>query len=79
MINEKFTWISPFNNLLTVTGYSIKICGKFKLHTTYADATYHSMAFAAGISDSCILGMDFLQEKYLKLNVENNEFHSSSV
>lgn len=77
-LDEKLIWTPPSVTLQTVSGDKINIHGKLNINITFGSVTYHHTAYVADITDTCILGLDFLRKYNFSLDFKNNELHSIS-
>ncbi|GFU89541.1 retrovirus-related Pol polyprotein from transposon 412 [Trichonephila clavipes] len=68
-------WMPPCISLQTVTGDKIQVHGKANITLRFGNIGYHHTACIAGITDPCILGLDFLKNNNFKLDFENSNMH----
>ncbi|GFV31116.1 retrovirus-related Pol polyprotein from transposon 412 [Trichonephila clavipes] len=65
----------PCVSLQTVTRDKIQVHGKANITLRFGNIDYHHTTYVADITDSCILGLDFLKNNNFKQHFENSSRH----
>ncbi|GBM61112.1 hypothetical protein AVEN_209835-1 [Araneus ventricosus] len=75
-LKEKLIYTDPNISLKTATGEKTEIRGKIDASIEGGSRKFHLIIYVADITDSCILGLDFLQKFNFTVDLENNEIRT---
>ncbi|GBN28822.1 hypothetical protein AVEN_182226-1 [Araneus ventricosus] len=77
-VKERLIYTDPNLTLKTVTGEKAKIQGKLDASIECGSRKFQHRVYVADITDSCILGLDFLQKFKFTVDLEKNEIRTGS-
>ncbi|GBM05883.1 hypothetical protein AVEN_135253-1 [Araneus ventricosus] len=72
-VKERLIYTAPNLTLKTATGEKAKIQGKLDASIECGSRKFQHRVYVADITDSCILGLDFLQKFKFTVDLEKNE------
>ncbi|GBO40610.1 Retrovirus-related Pol polyprotein from transposon 297 [Araneus ventricosus] len=75
-LKEKLIFTAPNISLKTATGEITEIRGKMDASIECGSRKFHHIIYVANITDSCILGLDFLQKFNFTVDLEKNEIRT---
>ncbi|GBN88958.1 hypothetical protein AVEN_168372-1 [Araneus ventricosus] len=75
-LKEKLIYTAPNISLKTATGEITEIRGKMDASIECGSRKFHHIIYVADITDSCILGLDFLQKFNFTVDLEKNEIRT---
>ncbi|GBN51389.1 hypothetical protein AVEN_271771-1 [Araneus ventricosus] len=75
-LKEKLSYTAPNISLKIVTGEITEIRGKMDASIECGSRKFHHIFYVADITDSCILGLDFLQKFNFTVDLEKNEIRT---
>ncbi|GBO22348.1 Retrovirus-related Pol polyprotein from transposon 412 [Araneus ventricosus] len=75
-VKEKLIYTAPNISLKTATGEITEIRGKMDSSIGCGSRKFHHIFYVADITDSCILGLDFLQKFNFIVDLEKNEIRT---
>ncbi|GBL76548.1 hypothetical protein AVEN_53283-1 [Araneus ventricosus] len=78
-LKERLIYTAPNLTLKTATGKKAKIQGKLDASIECGSRKFQHRVYVADITDSCILGLDFLQKFKFTVDLEKNEIWTGSV
>ncbi|GBL89656.1 hypothetical protein AVEN_104613-1 [Araneus ventricosus] len=77
-VKERHIYTAPNLTLKTATGEKAKIQGKLDASIECGSRKFQHRVYVADITDSCILGLDFLQKFKFTVDLEKNEIRTGS-
>ncbi|GBM22110.1 hypothetical protein AVEN_266472-1 [Araneus ventricosus] len=77
-VKERLIYTPPNLTLKTATGEKAKIQGKLDASIECGFRKFQHRVYVADITDSCILGLDFLQKFKFTVDLEKNEIRTGS-
>ncbi|GBM31667.1 hypothetical protein AVEN_198936-1 [Araneus ventricosus] len=77
-VKERLIYTAPNLTLKTATGEKAKIQGKLDASIECGSRKFQHKVYVADITDSCILGLDFLQKFKFTVDLEKNEIRTGS-
>ncbi|GBM31049.1 hypothetical protein AVEN_120255-1 [Araneus ventricosus] len=77
-VKERLIYTAPNLTLKTATGEKAKIQGKLDASIECGSRKFQHRVYVADITDSCILGLDFLQKFKFTVDLEKNEIRTGS-
>ncbi|GBL95097.1 hypothetical protein AVEN_106056-1 [Araneus ventricosus] len=77
-VKERLIYTAPNLTLKTATGEKAKIQGKLDASIECGSRKFQHRVYVADITDSCILGLDFLQKFKFTVDLEKNEIQTGS-
>ncbi|GBM14823.1 hypothetical protein AVEN_36688-1 [Araneus ventricosus] len=77
-VKERLIYTAPNLTLKTATGEKAKIQGKLDASIECGSRKFKHRVYVADITDSCILGLDFLQKFKFTVDLEKNEIRTGS-
>ncbi|GBM09074.1 hypothetical protein AVEN_248055-1 [Araneus ventricosus] len=77
-VKERLIYTAPNLTLKTATGEKAKIQGKLDASIECGSRKFQHRVYIADITDSCILGLDFLQKFKFTVDLEKNEIRTGS-
>ncbi|GBL96759.1 hypothetical protein AVEN_138652-1 [Araneus ventricosus] len=77
-VKERLIYTAPNLTLKTATGEKAKIQGKLDASIECGSRKFQHRVYVADITDSCILGLDFLQKFKFMVDLEKNEIRTGS-
>ncbi|GBL87992.1 hypothetical protein AVEN_133667-1 [Araneus ventricosus] len=77
-VKERLIYTAPNLTLKTATGEKAKIKGKLDASIECGSRKFKHRVYVADITDSCILGLDFLQKFKFTVDLEKNEIRTGS-
>ncbi|GBL78026.1 hypothetical protein AVEN_143336-1 [Araneus ventricosus] len=77
-VKERLIYTAPNLTLKTATGEKAKIQGKLDASIECGSRKFQHRVYVADITDSCILGLDFLQKFKFTVDLEKNETQTGS-
>ncbi|GBM21268.1 hypothetical protein AVEN_149858-1, partial [Araneus ventricosus] len=77
-VKERLIYTAPNLTLKTATGEKAKIQGKLDSSIEWGSRKFQHRVYVADITDSCILGLDFLQKFKFTVDLEKNEIRTGS-
>ncbi|GBM87336.1 hypothetical protein AVEN_133987-1 [Araneus ventricosus] len=77
-VKERLIYTAPNLTLKTATGEKAKIQGKLDASIECGSRKFKHRVYIADITDSCILGLDFLQKFKFTVDLEKNEIRTAS-
>ncbi|GBL80056.1 hypothetical protein AVEN_29069-1 [Araneus ventricosus] len=77
-LKERLIYMSPNLTLKIATGEKAKIQGKLGASIECGSRKFQHRVYVADITDSCILGMNFLQKFKFTVDLEKNEIREGS-
>ena len=72
-LSRRLIYIAPAVSLKTVTGDQVAVHGKLDIVIQVGSRSFQHRVYVADITDSCILGLDFLRKNNFTLDLERNE------
>ncbi|GBN64519.1 hypothetical protein AVEN_146716-1 [Araneus ventricosus] len=75
-LKEQLIYTSPNMTLTTATGEKAKIQGKLDASIECGYRKFQHRVYVADITDSCILGLDFLQKFKFTVDLEKNKIRT---
>ncbi|GBN09181.1 hypothetical protein AVEN_186923-1 [Araneus ventricosus] len=76
-LKERLIYTGPNLTLIkTATGEKAKIQGKLDASIEFGSRKFQHRVYVADITDSCILGLDFLQKFKFTVDLEKNEIRT---
>ncbi|GBO07923.1 hypothetical protein AVEN_251878-1 [Araneus ventricosus] len=75
-VKERLIYTAPNLTIKTATGEKAKIQGKLDASIECGSRKFQHRVYAADITDSCILGLDFLQKFKFTVDLEKNEIRT---
>ncbi|GBL79619.1 hypothetical protein AVEN_218347-1 [Araneus ventricosus] len=75
-LKEKLIYTATNISLKTATGEITEIRGKMGASIECGSRKFHHIIYVADITDSCILGLDFLQKFNFTVDLEKNEIRT---
>ncbi|GBM27383.1 hypothetical protein AVEN_250417-1 [Araneus ventricosus] len=77
-VKERLIYAAPNLTLKTATGEKAKIQGKLDASIECGSRKFQHRVYIADITDSCILGLDFLQKFKFTVDLEKNKIRTGS-
>ncbi|GBM15209.1 hypothetical protein AVEN_39121-1 [Araneus ventricosus] len=77
-LNERLIYTPSNMTVKTATGEKAKIQGKLDASIKCGSRKFQHRVYVADITDSCILGLDFLQKFKFTVDLEKNEIRTGS-
>ncbi|GBM15780.1 hypothetical protein AVEN_262115-1, partial [Araneus ventricosus] len=77
-VKERLIYTAPNLTLKTATGVKTKIQGKLDVSIECGSRKFQHRVYIADITDSCFLGLDFLQNFKFTVDLEKNEIRTGS-
>ncbi|GBO45639.1 hypothetical protein AVEN_139022-1 [Araneus ventricosus] len=77
-VKERLIYTAPNLTLKTATGEKAKIQGKLDASIECGSRKFQHRVYVADITDSCILGLYFLQKSKFTVDLEKNEIRTGS-
>ncbi|GBO40219.1 hypothetical protein AVEN_154250-1 [Araneus ventricosus] len=75
-LKEQLIYTTPNISLKTATGEKTEIRGKLDESIECGSRKFHHRIYVADITDTCILGLDFLQKFNITVDLEKNEIRT---
>lgn len=75
-LKENLLYTAPNVSLVTATGDQATVHGKIDTKVKCGSKTFQHRVYVADITDTCILGLDFLQKNDFTVDLEKNEIRT---